>query len=127
MAKSKNLFVSPWQLIAFLFKLLLAIFGLLIIKKYLPYITNKLVSIEQAPVGVRWTSILTAVFLGFGIKHLVSLIIWVTLFILLRFYPCPDPYVYILFYLFQYPIFYIWPIDSCGIWSILMKNIIMYF
>lgn len=101
--KVKNLFVSPWQLIAFLFKLLLAIFGLLIIKKYLPYITNKLVSIEQAPVGVRWTSILTAVFLGFGIKHLVSLIIWVTLFILLRFYPCPDPYVYILFYLFSIP------------------------
>lgn len=101
--KVKNLFVSPWQLIAFLFQLLLVIFLLLIIKRYLPYITNKLVSVEQAPVGVRWTSILTAVFLGFGIKHLVSLIIWATAFLTLKFSPCPDPYVYILFYLFSIP------------------------
>jgi small-conductance mechanosensitive channel len=101
--KVKNLFVSPWQLILFLIKLLLIIMGALVIKRYLPYITNKLVSIEQAPVGVRWTSILTAVFLGFGIKHIVSLAIWVTLFILLRWYPCPDPYIYILFYLFSIP------------------------
>ncbi len=101
--KVKNLFVSPWQLILFLFKLLLVVLALLTVKKYLPYITNKLVSIEQAPVGVRWTSILTAVLLGFGIKHLVSLVIWATIFMGLKFYQCPDPYVYILFYLLSIP------------------------
>ena len=101
--KVKNLFVSPWQLILFLFKLLLVIAAALVVKRYLPYITNKLVSVEQAPVGVRWTSILTAVFLGFGIKHIVSLVLWATLFVLLRWYPCPDPYVYILFYLLSIP------------------------
>jgi small-conductance mechanosensitive channel len=101
--KVKNLFVSPWQVILFLFNIFLVVLALLVVKKYLPTITTKLVSVEQAPVGVRWTSILTAVFLGFGIKHLVSLVIWATLFIMMRMYHCPDPYLYILFYLISIP------------------------
>lgn len=101
--KVKDLLHSPWQLVLFLFKLFLALLLVFVIKAYLPYITNKLVSIEQAPMGVRWFSILTAVFLGFGIKHLISIIIWATLFVLLWSNYCTDPYPLILFYLFSIP------------------------
>lgn len=101
--KVKDLLHSPWQLVLFLFKLFLALLLVFVIKAYLPYITNKLVSIEQAPMGVRWFSILTAVFLGFGIKHLISIVIWATLFVLLWSNYCIDPYPLILFYLFSIP------------------------
>lgn len=101
--KVKDLLHSPWQLVLFLFKLFLALLLVFVIKAYLPYITNKLVSIEQAPMGVRWFSILTAVFLGFGIKHLISIVIWATLFVLLWSNYCTDPYPLILFYLFSIP------------------------
>lgn len=101
--KVKDLLHSPWQFVLFLFKLFLALLLVFVIKAYLPYITNKLVSIEQAPMGVRWFSILTAVFLGFGIKHLISIVIWATLFVLLWSNYCIDPYPLILFYLFSIP------------------------
>lgn len=101
--KVKDLLYSPWQLVLFFFKLFLALLLVFVVKAYLPYITNKLVSIEQAPMGVRWFSILTAVFLGFGIKHLISIVIWATLFVLLWSNYCTDPYPLILFYLFSIP------------------------
>lgn len=101
--KFQNLLYSPWQLVLFFFKLFLALLLVFIIKAYLPYITNKLVSIEQAPMGVRWFSILTAVFLGFGIKHLISIVIWATLLVILWANYCTDPYPLILFYLFSIP------------------------
>ena len=101
--KVKNLLYSPWQLVLFFFKLLVALALLFVIKVYLPSITNKLVSIEQAPVGVRWFSILTAVFLGFGIKHLISIGIWATLLVVLWNNYCTEPYPLILFYLFSIP------------------------
>lgn len=101
--KVKDLLHSPWQLVLFFFKLFLALLLVFVVKAYLPYITNKLVSIEQAPMGVRWFSILTAVFLGFGIKHLISIVIWATLFVLLWSNYCTDPYPLILFYLFSIP------------------------
>lgn len=101
--KFTNLLYSPWQLVLFFFKLFLALLLVFVIKAYLPYITNKLVSIEQAPVGVRWFSILTAVFLGFGIKHLISIVIWATILVLLWANYCTDPYPLILFYLLSIP------------------------
>ena len=101
--KIKSLLVAPWQLFLLFFKLILVIAFLLILKTYLPTITNKLLSVEQVPVGIRWISILTAVFLGFGLKYLVSIVIWMTTFILLLWDPCPDPYAYILFSLLSIP------------------------
>ena len=99
----KDLLYSPWQLILFLIKLLLVLLIVFIVKMYLPYITQKLVSIEQAPFGIRWISILTAVFLGFGIKHLISIVIWITAFIFLMINHCVDPHTYILFCLISIP------------------------
>ncbi len=69
----------------------------------MPFITNRLVSLEQAPLGVRWGSILVAVFLGFATQHLVGIALWTSLFITLLLHPCADPYIYILFYLFSIP------------------------
>lgn len=99
----KGLFDSPWQLILFIFKLLIVLLILWIIKRYLPHITNRLVAVEQAPLGVRWFSILIAVFLGFATQHLVGIALWASMFITLMLHPCSDPYVYILFYLFSIP------------------------
>lgn len=101
--KVKGLFDSPWQVILFILKLIIALLVLLIIRKYLPHITNRLVSVEQAPLGVRWTSILIAVFLGFATRHLVGIALWLSIFITLMLHHCPDPYVYILFYLLSIP------------------------
>ena len=101
--KLKEFFTSGWHFFWFLIKLLLALFILYLIKLYLPIITNRLISVERAPVGIRWFSILIAVFLGFGIKHLVSIVIWVTAFILLFLNQCIDPYSYILFCLISIP------------------------
>lgn len=100
--KFKKLFESPAQWLFFIVKLMLALAMLLIIKLYLPYITDKLVSVERAPLGIRWVSILIAVYLGFGLKHLVSIVIWTTTFILLLMNHCPD-YPYILFCLISIP------------------------
>ena len=101
--KFKGLFRSPWQVILFFLKLLLALFILLVVKMYLPYITDKLISVEQAPIGVRWVSILLAVFLGFAVKYLVSIVIWVTCFIVLLANYCVDPHPLIMFYLLSIP------------------------
>ncbi len=101
--KVTSFFDTSWQLFLFLLKLLIALILLLILKHYLPYITNKLVSVEQAPFGIRWVSILTAMFLGFGIKHAISIFIWFSLFILLAFHQCSDPYPYIIFCLLSIP------------------------
>lgn len=101
--KIKEIFESPWQVFLFLLKLFMVLGVLLVIKVYQPFITKKLVSIERVPVGIRWVSILTAIFLGFGIKHLISMAIWLTMFILLLLYPCSNPYYYILFYLLSIP------------------------
>ena len=100
--KIKGLFESPWQWGLFFFKLLLILSLISIIKLYLPYITDKLVSLERAPLGIRWVSILIAIFLGFGIKYLISIVIWATAFILLLMHQCSD-YPYILFCLISIP------------------------
>lgn len=101
--KLMGLFDSPWQVILFIIKLLVALLVLWIIKRYLPHITNRLVSVDQAPLGVRWFSILIAVFLGFATQHLVGIALWVSIFVTLMLHPCSNPYVYILFYLLSIP------------------------
>ena len=102
--KTKNVFLSPLSLLLFLLKLLLILCALFVIKRYLPYITNKLLSIERAPVGIRWMSILTAVFFGFGSKHLVSIFIWITTFLVIIVRnQCVEPYPYILFCIISIP------------------------
>lgn len=103
MSKFNTFFDSPIELILFIFKVLLLLIFLLVIKIYLPHITSRLLAIEHVPFGIRWVSILTAVFLGFGIKHLISLVIWISLFLLLVLNPISDPYPYILFYLISIP------------------------
>ena len=101
--KVKGLFDSPWQMILYFLKFLLIFLILFVLKIYLPYITDKLVFVERVPFGIRWIFILTAVFLGFGIKYLVSIAIWLSIFIGLLIHPCPDPYAYIIFYVCSIP------------------------
>src|ERR1700733_1733920 len=99
----KSTLESPWKLISFLIKFFLLIVLLMVIRLYLPHITEHLVSLEGAPAGIRWVSILMAMFLGFIMKHLVSIVIWITCFIILLVYPFSNPYHYILFYLISIP------------------------
>ncbi|GMU19062.1 MAG: hypothetical protein AMXMBFR12_02540 [Candidatus Babeliales bacterium] len=101
--KFKELFNSPWQVLLFIVKLLIALVGLWIIKRYLPSITNRLLTLEQAPMGIKWISVLIAALLGFATEHLVGIAVWASIFITLMMNPLPDPYVYILFYLFSIP------------------------
>jgi len=99
----QSVFSSWLDILFFLLKILLLFGILLLIKRYLPFITNYLISLEHAPTGVRWVSIATAIILGFGLRHIVSLIVWILLYFLFFYHPLPDPYPLILFYLCSIP------------------------
>ncbi len=101
--KVKGIFEFPGQLLIFLLKLFLALLVVFVIRMYLPHITDRLLAVEQAPMGVRWLSILTAMLLGFCIKYLVSIVIWMIAFTLFLTRQCSDPYLYILFCLISIP------------------------
>ena len=102
-ATIKMVFVSWWDIFFFIFKVLILLAVLFILRHYLPAITSKLISLENAPSGVRWVSLLTAIVLGFGLRHIISLIVWAMLYLLFFSHPLPDPYPLILFYLFSIP------------------------
>jgi len=87
----------------FLVKFLVLLAILFFIKLSLPMVTQNLVSIQAAPAGIRWAGVLIAVILGFIARHLVSILIWLTLVIFLVGSRCLDPFPYILFYLFSIP------------------------
>ena len=62
---------------------------LLVIKRFVPSIISRLISIEHAPMGIAWFSVLTAVFLGFWIAHVVSFTLWLLLLFFLIIHPPP--------------------------------------
>ncbi len=95
-------FSEPLKIVVLSVKLLCWIIGLLLLRWYVKPITNFIFSKSIAYGGfIRFIFFVCATILRFISLHVVGVIIWVIGWLLLQ--VVPDPYLYILFYLFSIP------------------------
>ena len=103
-AQIKNSFEKVTDFIIFLIKLLILLFGLLIICRYSPVISLHLKQVATRSRGItRFLSLLLAVIFDFYSTYFVSSTLWIMLFAFLFLHKITDAYLYILFYLLSIP------------------------
>ena len=96
-------FASHWHSVLFALKIL-ALFALLaMLRVAIPLVSQRVLNMQPVPSMLRSLTFLLLTFLQFLARHMISLTIWGSLFILLLFYPVTDPYLYVLFYLLSIP------------------------
>ncbi len=91
------------DLLDFVLGLGFLLFILIISRLLLPFITRWLFIIGKKHHGWLAFFFFWAMLSSFAVHYFMRLALWFSLFFILSLYPLPDPYVYIVFYLFSIP------------------------
>ena len=92
---------SPLSVFLFIVKFLGALIGLFLLRVYLPRLMNYLRALGNTYPLLRIFSFILVFLGGFFIRYFAFIVPWLLTFIALTFSTLPDPYIYILFYLFS--------------------------
>lgn len=99
----QTVFKRPFSVLWLIGELLFLLIMILLLKLWLPIVTNRLLLVPKKYRGLRTFILLLAVIISFIHKHLIGIIFWLALFIGTKFHIILDSYLYIVFYLFSIP------------------------
>lgn len=99
----KDIVRRPGSFFIFLFKILMAFTGFMLIRRYAGFIPALLLAIGRQYAITSKITLLLACIVAFAASHALSLFLWVTLWLFVQHATIPDPYLYILFYLISIP------------------------
>lgn len=100
--KVKNLFKGQYSLVSFLLYIIGWFLLLLFLQMVLPQIRAFLYRMSRGR-KFTWQAAFCGVLIDFLLQYFGKIFLWISLFLLLKFYVIPDPYPYIIFYLCSIP------------------------